>query len=212
MTSIPYFKIILGSLAIILTTFYIIDVIKIYRSSAEEKRKSIVIKNIFELIIPIAIMYFLFTRIIGVCVIQSASMEPSLMTGDTVFINRLSYSVGQPIQRGDIVMFYSDELGVILGKRVIGIPGDEIQFKNGDVYIDDQYYDESAYISKDIRTISSKTFSVPDNCYFLLGDNREVSYDARYWKMAYISSDQIVGKYLGRIGFSFQFDIVNRLF
>ena len=74
--------------------------------------------------------------------------------------------------------------------------------------INGQYCDETAYIPSDVETNCSKEFEVPQGCYFMLGDNREVSYDSRYWNNPYISKECILGKYMGQIDFSFQFDIL----
>ena len=91
--------------------------------------------------------------------------------------------------------------------------GDVIEFKDGYVVINGQYTDESDYLDESVETYSltNETFTVPDGSYFLLGDNRENSYDARYWASPYISADDILGKYMGQIDFSIQFDIIDRI-
>ncbi len=92
------------------------------------------------------------------------------------------------------------------------MPGDKIRCKDGYVVVNDQFCDETAYISSEIETNCSKEFEVPEGCYFLLGDNRENSNDSRYWQQPYVAKEKIVGKYMGQIDFSFQFDILNKFF
>lgn len=168
-------------------------------------------KTIFEIIIlllPLLVAYIMFAKIIMIAVVQSGSMEPTLNVGNTVFYNRLAYVNSSP-KRGDVVIMWSDETNCLLGKRVIGIGGDTVRFVDGRVVINDQFIDESAYLSSNIHTISDKTFAVPKGYFFMLGDNRESSIDARFWKNPFIPLSDIKGKYLGQIGFSVQYDILH---
>ncbi len=83
--------------------------------------------------------------------------------------------------------------------RIIGLPGDNISFKNGYILINNQICDETAYISNEAETNCSKEFIVPDNCYFVLGDNRNTDNDSRFYTEPYISRKNIKGKYIGQI-------------
>ncbi|MCR4904042.1 MAG: signal peptidase I [Butyrivibrio sp.] len=157
--------------------------------------------------VPLAAAFFVLSFVIMVSVVQSESMDPVLKVGNTVFYNRLAYINSEP-QRGDVIAFYSQEYGAYFGKRIIGVPGDVISFKDGYVVINNQFCDETAYIDTDVETNCTKTFEVPEGCYFVLGDNRENSNDSRYWQEPYISADMIKGKYMGQIDFSFQYDIL----
>ena len=192
-----------------LILFYVIDAATNKSEVDKKKRKKEILKDILFLIIPSAAVYITVTFFILVTVVQSASMEPTLMTGNTVFYNRLAYVNHEP-QRGDIVTFISHESGKYMAKRIIGLPGDSIEFKDGYVVVNGQFCDETSYISDKIETNCSKTFTVPDNCYFMLGDNRENSNDSRYWDNPYISRECILGKYMGQIDFSFQYDILGK--
>ena len=152
-------------------------------------------KFFIELIVifVVATLIFRFALIPGI--IPSASMEPTLKTGDWGFANGLAYVFNEP-ERGDIVVFYSDELNEILIKRVIGLPGDTVSFYDGYVYINDGLVYEE-YIGSDIETNSYVSdFIVPEGSYFLLGDNREHSNDSRYWNNPYISKNKIKGKWM----------------
>ncbi len=151
----------------------------------------------------ILIVYFLFHSILLNVVIKSSSMEPTIKTGELTIFNQLSYINRKP-ERGDIVAITSDEYQQIMVKRIIGLPGDEISFVDGYVIINGQVCNET-YLSEDIETNSSKSFIVPDKCYFLLGDNRENSNDARYWSDPYIEDKKIKGRMI------LHMDIINQI-
>ncbi len=165
------------------------------------------IKECLSIIYPILIVLIVFTKILFACTCASGSMEPALKVGTTTFYNRLAY-IRHDIERGDIIAFKSDEFGVIFAKRVIGIPGDKISFENGYVVVNGLLVDETDYISEDIETNCEKTFIVPEGTVFVLGDNREDSYDSRFWKNPYIPEDKILGKYIGAIPFSVEYHIL----
>ncbi len=129
--------------------------------------------------------------------VASGSMEPTLMTDNVVLYNQLAYS-NKPIQRGDIICFYSKEQGQIMSKRIIGIPGDIIEFRDGFTIINGMKAEES-YLDENVETNCTKTFEVPENCVFVMGDNRENSYDSRYWENPYVNIKDIYGKFLGQI-------------
>lgn len=135
-------------------------------------------------------------------IVASGSMEPALMTNDIVIYNKLSY-IFKPIQRGDIINFWSEEYGEFFAKRVIGIEGDVIEFHDGYTFINGQRCDESAYIADGIETNCIKTFVVPEGTVFVMGDNRENSIDSRFFKNPYIPVKDIEGKYLGTIPWIF---------
>lgn len=154
-------------------------------------------------ILVLAIIYIFFTYCVTRSKIISRSMEPTLKVGDVVYINKLAY-IRSDIQRGDVVWFICDEEGNegdIFVKRVIGLPGDAISFEDGYVFINGVMLDESAYLDSDIETDSSKSFNVPDGCYFLMGDNRENSNDCRRFANPYIPRERIIGKFLGKEAF-----------
>ncbi len=150
----------------------------------------------FSIICVVLILFLNF--VVTICIIPTASMEPAIAAGDIVLINDLAYLVWNP-QRGEIVVFKSTEKGVKMSKRIIGIPEDTISFKNGYVYVNDQKLDESAYLSEEIETNSCRSFTVPAGCYFLLGDNRENSDDARFWKEPFIKKSAMKGKVFFKI-------------
>ncbi len=187
------------------------DDIDISTMSKKEKNELIrapgLLWDVLSFVVPIAAAYIILTFVIFVSVVQSGSMLPTLKVGNTVFYNRLAYIRSAP-ERGDVVVFYSDEFGKYFGKRIIGMPGDKISFKDGYVMINGRYCDETAYIPQNMETNCTKEFVVPDGCFFMLGDNRTNSNDSRYWDEPYIHYTKIYGKYMGQIDFSIQYDIL----
>ncbi len=156
-----------------------------------------------ELIIPVLVIFLLMTKVICVSTIQSGSMEPTLNKGNIVFYNRLfKIADEQNVTRGDIICFFDPISNKHLSKRIIGVSGDRIGFSNGKVIINGFFLDESAYLSDNVMTYSSKSFEVPENSYFVLGDNRENSFDSRYWANPFVNKNQIEGIYIGKIDFS----------
>lgn len=128
--------------------------------------------------------------------VPTGSMENTIMPGDRLIGNRLAYLKEGP-QRGDIVVFhYPDDENELFVKRVIGLPGESVHIEDAKVYIDGVELEES-YL-KEEWTIATGTydFEVPEDCYLMLGDNRNNSKDARYWENKYVNIDKILGKAL----------------
>lgn len=180
--------------------------------SSEEKisKKRNAFWNVITIISAVVIAFVLSKYVILISVVVSGSMEPTLPVGNTVVYNKLSYRSNTPV-RGDIVVFYSEEFQDYFGKRIIGLPGDQIEFKDGKVWINGSCLNESDYIDKNVPTYATNSFTVPEKHYFMLGDNRINSRDSRFWKEPYISENSIIGKYLFQFNFSFQYDIIKPL-
>lgn len=167
----------------------------IKRSSKKAISLKSVIKIGFSPAVILICTYVIFFHIICVGKCISESMEPTVMTGDMTVGNRLAYVIGSP-ERGDIIEFdHKNNDGVTEGylKRVIGVAGDTITFRDGYVFINGQLAVED-YIDADIETNCTKSFTVPEGCVFVLGDNRENSVDSRMWNEPFVSVDSIVSK------------------
>ncbi|MBN1069112.1 signal peptidase I [Clostridium botulinum] len=121
--------------------------------------------------------------------ITSGSMIPTLEVKDRLVATRVHNP--ENLNRGDIVIFDSDELKEILIKRLIGLPGDHIEIKNGIVSVNGEQLVED-YVKN--NEVYDRIFDVPEGEYFFLGDNRANSDDSRYWKNPYIKSEKIQGK------------------
>lgn len=138
---------------------------------------------ILQLLMTILIVTVLVKTILPTARIASGSMEPTYYTGDFVIGNKLAYKFSDP-KRFDIVGFtYPLEEGVMIVKRIIGLPGETVEIRDGKIYIDgsEEPLDESYLKYEWTEDNDGYTFTVPENCYFLLGDNRDDSFDSRYW-------------------------------
>ncbi len=167
----------------------------------ESKKGGINLELLFYAMLPVT-AFLMVTFVVYLGTVVSGSMEPTMDVGDCVITNRLAYMVREP-ERGDVVAFmnhgYSErDEGAVLLKRIIGLPGDSISFKDGDLYINDELCQES-YLAYDTETnsvIEGEEFEVPDGCFFMLGDNRGDSLDSRFWENPYVARADLVGRYL----------------
>lgn len=167
------------------------------------------LKEILWYVIVFLVTFVVCRYIILVSTVMSGSMEPTIMTGNTAFCNRLAYIKDEP-ERGDKIVFLFEETGEYYFKRVIGLPGEKISFKDEHVYIDGVLLQEE-YLSPVVITECDKTFEVPEGCVFVLGDNRTNSYDSRFWANPYVPIENIKGRYFGQVNFSFEFDVKRRI-
>jgi signal peptidase I len=138
--------------------------------------------------------------------IPSASMQPTLLIGDYLLVNKFSYGIRNPLtnkvwipigspQRGDVVVFiYPQDPTKDYIKRVVGLPGDRIQITNKKIFVNGKLFETTQAVYDDPLIIpapppgsteSSRDnlgpIVVADNCYFVMGDNRDHSYDSRFW-------------------------------
>ena len=126
--------------------------------------------------------------------VPTGSMIPVVQPGDRLIVNRLSYLFDDP-KRGDIVMFVNpDDESKNYLKRIIGLPGERLEIRNGFIYINDSEKPLSEPYLNDEPNGNFGPYNVPKDCYFMLGDNRDNSLDAREWKNKYVKKDKIVGK------------------
>lgn len=126
--------------------------------------------------------------------IPSESMEDTIMTGDRIFGNRLAYLFGEP-QRYDIVIFkYPDDETQLYIKRVIGLPGETVEIRDGKVYIDGSETPLDDSFTPETPVGNYGPYTVPEGCYFMLGDNRNYSKDSRFWQNPYVEKEKILGK------------------
>lgn len=170
------------------------------RSTAREYLEALLIAAVF--------LLFTNTFVVKTFFIPSGSMEDTLLVGDHLFVNRFIFGpttgkIEQAVlplrtpRRGDIVIFRSPERpNIDLVKRLIGLPGDTIQVVNKQLFVNGKKVEDAAYVEhKDPRTFLNRPYmseqqrlrdnfgpvTVPAESYFCMGDNRDMSYDSRFW-------------------------------
>lgn len=156
-----------------------------------------VVKEIFSwimvFVIAIALALFINRFILYRVSSPTPSMENTFMVNDKVFIFRLAYLFSDP-KRGDIVVFEApDKPEEDYIKRIIGLPGDTIEIKEGVVYINGEPLEEN-YLREPMREENFGPVVVPDGHYFMMGDNRNNSHDSRYWNKKFVARKKIRGK------------------
>ena len=152
-------------------------------------------KKIFQdWILPIVaaiIIAFIINKVVFFNVtVPTGSMLPTINLDDKILVTRVHNK--NNLKHGDIVVFHSDELDEDLIKRLIGLPNDVVDIKeDGSVYINGDKTDESYVAHPGGKT---GKFTVPEDSYFFMGDNRINSLDARYWEKPFIPKKDIMGK------------------
>jgi len=150
-------------------------------------------------IIVAPIRYFLFQPFI----VSGASMAPNFETGDYLIVDEISYRLSAP-QRGDVIIFDASFIQGYKGqrfiKRVIGLPGETVNITNGKVEVvkdgKTTVLDEK-YLPNDLQTYGDTSTTLKSDQYFVLGDNRQYSYDSRMWGV--VHKNNIIGKALLRV-------------
>lgn len=127
------------------------------------------------------VLYFVTGYVGTIYRIEGSSMNPLLQDGDRVVSNRIFYKV-RDIRHGDVAVFYSPaEPRKYFIKRIIGLPGETIEIRHGDIYIDNRRLDES-FIPEAFKTVENLAPTIiPLGYYFVAGDHRNVSNDSRAW-------------------------------
>lgn len=157
------------------------------------------VRDIVIAIIIAAIILFFFKPII----IQQESMQPTFYSNDYVVVSKQSYSIFGDIERGDVIVFRSsllDENGdqKSLIKRVIGLPGDTIEIKNGYVILNGVTIQED-YLAEQGVSGEMEQITVDEGKIFVMGDNRAVSQDSRSPEVGQVDQDAVIGKVVLRI-------------
>lgn len=142
----------------------------------------------------LAVALFINNAVIVNAVVPSGSMADTISIGDRIIGSRLAY-VFSPPARGDVILFsFPDNESEQYIKRIVGLPGETIRIVEGRVYVDEaeEPLEEPYLMEPPLGSFGP--FSVPDECYFVLGDNRNDSYDSRFWEHPYVRRNQIRAK------------------
>lgn len=152
------------------------------------------------LFLGIFFAWFITTFLIANTFVPTGSMENTIMTGSKLIGNRLEYLFHKP-KYGDVIVFkYPDDESIYFVKRLIGLPGDTVEIvpnENGDgtgfIRVNGKVLNEP-YLKEEMLVEEYQSYVVPNDCYFFLGDNRNNSKDARYWKHTFVKKNQLVAK------------------
>jgi len=195
------------------------------------KKRNIILEYAYSFLPVLAIVLVLRTFVMEPFRIPSGSMRPTLLIGDFILVNKSAYGLRLPIlgtklvalgkpKIGDIVVFRQKSSGQDIIKRVVGVPGSIIEYKNEQLYVDNQlmktefvrkFYDDLLEIvesKEDLLGIEHYIYhyphlahrvhynftsvTVPNDCYFVMGDNRNDSNDSRFGGFVY--GDELLGK------------------
>ena len=151
-------------------------------------QKQLVIEFVQTVLLAV-ILYVLIDAVVARVRVENISMEPTLMPGEFLLVNKLAYHLGS-LQRGDIIVFhYPGDPSQDYIKRIIGLPGDDVKVQGGEVMVNGHALTES-YISAPPEYQGE--WVVPTNSLFVLGDNRNSSSDSHSW--GYVPESYVVGR------------------
>jgi signal peptidase I len=185
-------------------------------TAVKTRRKSLVREYGEAIVIAIALALVIRTLVVQAFTIPSGSMMDTLLVGDYILVNKFLYGPEVPFtdwrlpglrspRRGDIIVFrYPQDEKRDFIKRIIGAPGDEIQIRGHDVYVNGQRLEEDSYVKHTgvapvhagavacAYAFGCERTTIPLDSYFVMGDNRDNSQDSRYW--GYVRQEKIKGK------------------
>ncbi len=176
-----------------------VDCVETVGKNAEQvsqKQGRTMLKSIMEQLIPPIIVFIMLKLVICPYIIPTESMDPTIKAGSFAFAWRVPYLLGDPVpEYGDILTFDSKESGKILIKRVVGLPGDKLEFKDGKLVRNGEVIEEE-YAVGTTEPGKDEEYVVPEGHVFFMGDNREHSADSREFRNPYIPLKDIQAKYL----------------
>ena len=152
------------------------------------------LKDAFKYIVVVVIVFLLFIFVMGLQQVVGPSMNPTLKEGDVLIVNKLLYRIGK-VQRNDIVVLSQEEKYMV--KRVVGLPGEHIEYKDNYVYVNGEkfkepFIDSDKIVTEDFKLEDLGYDKIPEGMYLVLGDNRVNSKDSRDFGL--IKKKQIKGK------------------
>lgn len=176
------------------------------------KKKSVVREYVEAIVIAVILALFIRTFIVQAFKIPSGSMLPTLQIGDHLLVNKFIYGIKNPFtdetlvpitdpERGDVVVFrFPKDPSIDYIKRVIGVAGDKIEIKDKVIYVNGVEMDDPFGYRTDSPVLPGGMnprdnlgpIMVPDNALFVMGDNRDNSYDSRFW--GFVEKDAVLGE------------------
>lgn len=172
-----------------------------FQETKKQNKSSLLWEIIIDILIVAVCVMVIPRYVIQRTIVSGSSMENTLEDGDNLLVDKFSYLMGSP-DRFDVVVFYpyGEKNGEYFVKRVIGLPGETIQIIGDTIYINGEVLEEN--YGKDpitVQGIAEEPLTLGEDEYFLMGDNREVSYDSRYEEVGPVHEKLIVGRAMVRI-------------
>jgi signal peptidase I len=171
------------------------------------KKKSKVREYAETLVIALVIALFVRSFVVQAFKIPSSSMEPTLLVGDHILVNKFTYGIRIPVigkkvfsfskpRRGDVIVFiFPNDRSKDYIKRVIGLSGEKVEIRERKIYINDRLIEDPWGVFSSWGLSARDTYGpkmVPPNSLFVMGDNRDNSEDSRFW--GYVPLDDVLGK------------------
>lgn len=183
-----------------------------------DRMKSVIWEYAKSILIALVLALVIRTFVVGAYEIPSGSMEDTLQIGDYILVNKFIYGTHIPFtdkkilrirepERGDVVVFIfpkDPDQKVDYIKRVVGLPGDRVKVVHKKVYVNDELYENPHAVNKREEVLPASAgprddmaaITVPAGSYFVMGDNRDNSYDSRFW--GFVKADKIEGLAFGK--------------
>jgi signal peptidase I len=162
------------------------------------KKKSVIREWVESIIVAFILAMFIRTFVVQAFKIPTGSMRPTLLEGDLILVNKFIYGAKIPFinlnlpalrqpKRGEVIVFiYPENPKKDFIKRLIGLPGETVKIKNGTVYINDTplldpVFNQRYYYNRGNFAQEDQKIKIPEDNFFVLGDNSASSQDSRYW-------------------------------
>lgn len=172
------------------------DKILSIKQKTENEKVRAVLNWIFSITVTLVFSAVAAVALCQSVTMQESSMEPTLYVGEKFLVNRVIYRVSSP-KRGDVIVFKTNagDDAALHVRRVIGLPGEVIQIKDGNIFINGEIYtEENEFPVMNNGGIAENGISLQTGEYFVLGDNRNNSEDSRYGDIGIIKKKYITGK------------------
>ena len=156
------------------------------KKSKKEQWKKLLLKEVLPVVAVVIAVFFIRDFLMSPVLVNGSSMDPTLHNGDVMILNKIGYKYNG-INRFDIVVIKTDNTMLI--KRVIGLPNENIKMVNDELYIDGTKIDQD-FLEDNVHTDDFE-YNTKDKCYFVMGDNREVSLDSRM--LGWFDISKIIG-------------------
>lgn len=172
------------------------------KENKKESKIGGIISFFIPIIIAVVVALVLRTYVFANAVVPTGSMLNTIQLNDRIIASRLAYVKNDP-ERYDVILFhFPDNEEEIYVKRVIGLPGETVEIVNGVVYVTktdgETVQLDDSFVTNCEPEGDFGPYTVPENSYFMLGDNRNDSRDSREWNNKFVSKDKILGKVMFR--------------